>query len=122
MAVDELVTKDQTIAGSVGSPGVWPEVIAMVESGALQPSALVTHLMDLTEIVEAQALLRSRTPRSARCSSRPTVREVRRPLGHLGDDLPAGALTGDDGAVEEALLIGVGVLAREVDRPSATPS
>lgn len=62
VAVDELVTKDQTMAGSVGSPGVWPEVIAMVESGALQPSALVTHVVDLTEFDEAQALLRGADP------------------------------------------------------------
>ena len=62
VAVDDLVVKDQTMAGSVGSPGVWPEVIALIESGALRPSALVTHVVDLADVVAAQDLLRRRDP------------------------------------------------------------
>ena len=62
VAVDDLVVKDQTMVGSIGSPGVWPEVIALVESGALRPSALVTHVLDLAEVAAAEDLLRRRDP------------------------------------------------------------
>ena len=62
VAVDDLVVKDQTMVGSIGSPGVWPDVIALVESGALRPSALVTHVLDLAEVAHAEDLLRRRDP------------------------------------------------------------
>lgn len=62
VAVDELVVKDQTMVGSIGSPGVWPDVIALVASGAVRPSALVTHVLDITDLATAQTLLRRRDP------------------------------------------------------------
>jgi threonine dehydrogenase-like Zn-dependent dehydrogenase len=62
VAVDDLVVKDQTMIGSIGSPGVWPEVIAMIASGAVRPSVVVTHVLDLAEVVAAQALVRRRDP------------------------------------------------------------
>jgi L-iditol 2-dehydrogenase len=57
VAVDRLVVGDQTVIGSIGSPGVWPEVIALLATGAIRPSALVTHTFDLENFAEAIDLL-----------------------------------------------------------------
>ena len=62
VAVDDLVVKDQTMIGSIGSPGVWPEVLALIASGGVRPSALVTHVLDIADVVAAQGLLRRRDP------------------------------------------------------------
>ena len=59
VAVDELVTKDQSLVGSIGSPGVWPDVIRRIGSGAVHPARLVTHVVDLVDFPAAVALLRS---------------------------------------------------------------
>ena len=63
VAVDQLVVRDQTMIGSIGSPGVWPEVIRLIGSGALRPSRLVTHTVDLADFPVALELLRSGDPR-----------------------------------------------------------
>jgi L-iditol 2-dehydrogenase len=62
VAVDDLVVKDQSMIGSVGSPGVWPDVIRHVAAGAVQPSALVTQVVDLTDFSAAYSMLRQRDP------------------------------------------------------------
>lgn len=41
--IDRLVVRDQTIVGSLGSAGVWPDVIQLVETKGLRPGTLVTH-------------------------------------------------------------------------------
>ncbi|WP_426561282.1 zinc-dependent alcohol dehydrogenase [Angustibacter sp. McL0619] len=58
VAVDTIVVRDQSLVGSIGSPGVWPEVIRLVASGVVRPSALVTHSFDLAEFDDAYDLLR----------------------------------------------------------------
>ena len=57
VAVDRLVVGDQTVIGSVGSPGVWPEVIGLLATGAIRPSALVTHTFALESFRDAMDLL-----------------------------------------------------------------
>ena len=57
VAVDRLVVGDQTVIGSIGSPGVWPEVIALLAAGAVRPSALVTHTFDLENFGDAIDLI-----------------------------------------------------------------
>jgi L-iditol 2-dehydrogenase len=58
--LDRVVVYDLTLRGALGSPGRWPEAIALVESGAVDPGALVTHELPLAEWPEAFALVRSR--------------------------------------------------------------
>jgi L-iditol 2-dehydrogenase len=61
-AVDRLVVRDQTMIGSIGSPGVWPAVIRQICSGAVRPSWLVTHVFDIARFSAALDLLRGQTP------------------------------------------------------------
>lgn len=60
MPVDNIVVGDQEIIGSIGSPGVWPEVLRIIASGAVSPSALVTHTFSLQNFDQAIELLSQR--------------------------------------------------------------
>lgn len=64
VAVDRLVVGDQTVQGSIGSPGVWPDVIALLATGAIRPSTIVTHTFGLEDFPKAVDLLRSNTDHS----------------------------------------------------------
>jgi len=57
VAVDRLVVSDQTVIGSIGSPGVWPDVITLLATGLIRPSALVTHTFGLDSYTKAIDLL-----------------------------------------------------------------
>jgi 2-desacetyl-2-hydroxyethyl bacteriochlorophyllide A dehydrogenase len=57
--VDALVVRDQTIAGSLGSPGVWPLALEILASGPVRPSRLVTARFPLERVDEAIELARS---------------------------------------------------------------
>jgi L-iditol 2-dehydrogenase len=56
--LDALVVGDQTCIGSLGSAGVWPEAISLIESGAVQRRKLVTHQFPLDRAADALQLLR----------------------------------------------------------------
>ena len=60
--IDRIVLQDQTVLGSLSSPGVWPEVIDLVASGRILPGRLVTHTFTLAEIVQAFEQMDSRDP------------------------------------------------------------
>ncbi len=60
--IDRIVLQDQTVLGSLSSPGVWPEVIDLVASGRILPGRLVTHTFGLAEIPDAFAQMGSRDP------------------------------------------------------------
>lgn len=64
VAVDRLVVGDQTVIGSLGSPGVWPEVIAMLAATTIRPSTIVTHTFGLDDFARAIDLLREDTDHS----------------------------------------------------------
>ncbi len=64
VAVDRLVVGDQTVIGSLGSPGVWPEVIDLLASRAIRPSALVTHTFDLENFADAIGVLEADADRA----------------------------------------------------------
>jgi L-iditol 2-dehydrogenase len=53
VAVDSLVVSDQSVIGSIGSPGLWPEVIEVVASGRVRPSRLVVDELPLDRFGEA---------------------------------------------------------------------
>jgi 2-desacetyl-2-hydroxyethyl bacteriochlorophyllide A dehydrogenase len=60
--VDTLVLRDLTLLGSLGSPGVWPDAIELVESGRVLPSAIVSHQVGLDESAGAFELFGRRDP------------------------------------------------------------
>jgi L-iditol 2-dehydrogenase len=60
--IDRIVLRDQTVLGSLSSPGVWPDVIDLVASGRLQPGRLVTHTFPLDDARAAFARLEARDP------------------------------------------------------------
>lgn len=62
LATDEVVVNDQEIVGSLGSPGVWPMVLALLATGRVRPSALVTHRFALDAFDAAIALTRQALP------------------------------------------------------------
>lgn len=47
--LDQIVLRDLTVKGALGSPGIWPEVIALIESGRVRPEAIVSHVMPLED-------------------------------------------------------------------------
>ncbi|WP_226780631.1 zinc-dependent alcohol dehydrogenase [Oceaniglobus trochenteri] len=49
MDFDPLVIGDLTLRGVLGSPGLWPETIALIESGAVDPGPLISHRLPLAE-------------------------------------------------------------------------
>lgn len=57
--LDRVVVGDQHLVGSLGSPGVWPEVVALLAAGSVHPSTLVTHQFALEDLDTALALMRS---------------------------------------------------------------
>jgi L-iditol 2-dehydrogenase len=60
LSLDNIVIGDMTIRGALGSPGIWPEAISLIESGKVDPALLVTHDVPLTAFSEALAAVRSR--------------------------------------------------------------
>lgn len=60
--VDRMVLDDQLVLGSLSSPGVWPETIALVTSGRVRPGQLISHEFSLDEAPGAYARVRSRAP------------------------------------------------------------
>ncbi len=60
LRLDDVVVNDQEILGSIGSPGVWDEVISLIESGTIRPSVLVTNTFELERFDDAIELLTRR--------------------------------------------------------------
>ena len=58
--LDRLVVADLTLRGALGSPGVWPAVISLIESGAVDPARIVTHELPLRDYAHALELVRTR--------------------------------------------------------------
>lgn len=51
--LDDIVVRDVTLHGCLGSPHVWPDVIDLVAHGAVRPSVLVTHRFSLEDVAAA---------------------------------------------------------------------
>jgi threonine dehydrogenase-like Zn-dependent dehydrogenase len=60
--VDRLVVSDQTIVGSLGSPGIWERMLETLGRGRVHPAALVTGRYDLKDAVAGYASLKARAP------------------------------------------------------------
>lgn len=57
---DSIVVNDLTIHGALGSPGVWPDVIRLIENRRLDPAALVTDELPVSAFGEAIRRVESR--------------------------------------------------------------
>jgi L-iditol 2-dehydrogenase len=66
LPVDDLVTNDWELRGSLGSPNIWPEVIDLIASGAVRPSELLTDVFTLAQYRQAIELVRRRLPQTAK--------------------------------------------------------
>jgi (R,R)-butanediol dehydrogenase/meso-butanediol dehydrogenase/diacetyl reductase len=51
--VDPIIVNDLTVMGALGSPGVWPDVIRLIESRRLNPGLIVTDELPVREFSEA---------------------------------------------------------------------
>ncbi|WP_150306544.1 zinc-dependent alcohol dehydrogenase [Planctomonas psychrotolerans] len=51
--LDRVVINDQTIVGSLGSPGVWPQALELLSSGRVHPALLVSDRFPLSEFDDA---------------------------------------------------------------------
>jgi len=60
LETDRVVVNDLTLRGALGSPGMWPAAIALIEGGRIDPAALVTHELPLSEFARGLDLVRSR--------------------------------------------------------------
>lgn len=58
--LDQIVLRDLTVRGALGSPNVWPHVIALIESGRIDPAAVVSHTLPLDQFADGVALVRDR--------------------------------------------------------------
>jgi 2-desacetyl-2-hydroxyethyl bacteriochlorophyllide A dehydrogenase len=57
--LDRVVVGDQEVAGSLGSPAVWPQALELLGRGRVRPSSLVTHRFALEEVAEAVRVARA---------------------------------------------------------------
>jgi len=51
--VEQIVVKNLRVCGVLSSPGVWPETIALVESGKVDPSQVISHKFPLSQFGQA---------------------------------------------------------------------
>lgn len=58
--LDRIVTGDISIRGALGSPGIWPEVIALIESGRIDPGVLVSEVLPLAGFAEGIEKVKAR--------------------------------------------------------------
>lgn len=58
--LDRIVINDLTLRGALGSPGIWPEVIGLIESGRIDPSAIVTHDLPIRDFARALEIIEAR--------------------------------------------------------------
>jgi threonine dehydrogenase-like Zn-dependent dehydrogenase len=56
VALGQIMMKNLTVRGSIGSPGVWPAAIRFLERTQIDLSPIQTHLYPLDQAVQAFAL------------------------------------------------------------------
>lgn len=59
-SVDPLIVKDLTVIGALGSPGIWPDIIRMIESRRIDPAKIVSDELPLSRFSEAIRRVESR--------------------------------------------------------------
>lgn len=56
--LDRIVVRDQTLMGSLGSPGVWPQALQHLGEGRVRPSSIVSARYSLADFAAAAAAVR----------------------------------------------------------------
>ena len=56
--LDHVVVNDITLRGALGSPGIWPDVVRLIENGQIEPKKIVTHEFPLKGFFEALKVIR----------------------------------------------------------------
>ena len=59
--LDRLVIGEISLRGALGSPGVWPDVIGLIESGRIDPRPLVSETLPLSAFVDGIARVKARS-------------------------------------------------------------
>jgi len=59
--LDRLVIGEVSLRGALGSPGVWPDVIRLIESGRIDPRPLVSDTLPLAAFADGIARVKART-------------------------------------------------------------
>lgn len=57
--LDQIVINDLQVSGALGSPNIWPDVIRLIESGKVNPSAIVSDEYPLAQFGDALEKARS---------------------------------------------------------------
>ena len=71
LPVDQIVVQDQELIGSLGSPGVWPEVLTLLATKSMTPSTLISHQFSLSDVGAAVELAKQRRPTTGKIVIRP---------------------------------------------------
>lgn len=58
--LDQIVINDLNVKGALGSPNIWPDVIALIEQGRIDPLKTVTHSVALEDFEAGIDLITSR--------------------------------------------------------------
>ncbi len=58
--VDPIIVNDMTVMGALASPGIWPQVIRLIESKRIDPSLIVTDELPVSQFGEAVRRVESR--------------------------------------------------------------
>lgn len=58
--IDRVVINEISVQGALGSPGLWPDVIRLIERGRVNPSQLVTEMLRLDQYHRAMQMVRER--------------------------------------------------------------
>jgi threonine dehydrogenase-like Zn-dependent dehydrogenase len=59
--LDRIVVGEISLKGALGSPGVWPDVIRLIESQRIDPSVLVTDALQLDDYHQAISRVKQRS-------------------------------------------------------------
>lgn len=59
--LDRVVTGDITLRGALGSPGIWPDVIALIEGNRIDPGLLVSDVLPLSDFSEGVRRVKARS-------------------------------------------------------------
>ncbi len=58
--LDQIVLKDVTVRGSLGSPWEWPDTIQFLDQNKVDPGKIISHRIPLENFQEAVELLKKR--------------------------------------------------------------
>lgn len=58
--LDRIVVADIALRGALGSPGIWPDVIGLIESGKVDPGAVISDELGLADFERGIGIVKAR--------------------------------------------------------------